>query len=82
MQLTTWMNWSLPLLERLIVDAAGVYFPEAVFAALGDEASAVAGVFVVKFFFVFIANGRAVDDHAGALDRLFGLEGWDPSPFR
>ena len=60
--------------QRFVVDAAGVFFAEAVFAALGDEAAAVAGVLVVKFFLVLIAYRRAVDDHAGALDRFFGFE--------
>src|SRR5438309_7019692 len=60
--------------QRPIIDAACVLLAEAVFTALGNEATAIAGIFIIELFLVFVANGRAVDDHAGALDRLFRLE--------
>src|ERR1051325_7245713 len=60
--------------EGLVVDAAGVHFAEAELAALGDEAAAVSGVAVVELFLVFVSDRRAIDDDAGALERLLRLE--------
>jgi hypothetical protein len=60
--------------ESFVIDAAGVHLAEAELAALRDEAAAVAGVFIVELLLVFVADRRAIDDDARALDRLFGLE--------
>src|SRR5262245_35525482 len=38
------------LIQRFVVDAAGVFLAEAVFAALSDETAAVAGVAIINFF--------------------------------
>ena len=60
--------------QSFIIDAASVHLAKAVFAALGDKAAAVAGILAIEFFLVFVAHRGTVDDHVGALDRLFGLE--------
>ena len=61
--------------QRLIIDTAGVHLAETVFAALGDESTAVTGVFIVESFLVFIAHGGTVDNDAGSLNGFFGFEG-------
>src|SRR6185503_8903529 len=41
--------------QCLVIDTPGVFLTKAVLAALGDEAAAVVGVFVIDLFFVLIA---------------------------
>lgn len=66
----------LPFNQGFVVDAAGVHLTEAVFASLGNEAPAIAGVLVVNLFLVFVTHRSAVDNDAGPFDRFFGLEAW------
>src|SRR6266508_5826 len=63
----------LVFFKGFVIDAAGIHLAKTVFASLGDKAAAIAGIFVIDFFLIFIAHGSAVDDHVGALDGLFGL---------
>src|SRR3954452_7040836 len=41
--------------QCFVVDAAGVHFTETVFTALGDKATAIAGVLVIDLFFILVA---------------------------
>ena len=73
--------------EHFVIDAAGVLPAESKFAALGNEQ--VGGVFVIFVppLLHRVATRRAIDDHAGHLEGLFGgvlnlqthfLEAFDP----
>src|SRR6185369_415894 len=43
-------------------------------APLSDETATVASIAIVNFFLIFVANWRAIDDYAGAVDRFFGFQ--------
>ncbi len=58
----------LPFNQGFVVDAAGVHLTEAVFASLGNEAPAIAGVLVVNLFLVFVTHRSAVDNDAGPFE--------------
>ena len=60
--------------ECLIIDAASIHLAKTIFTALRDETAAVACIFVVKLFLIFVANGGTIDNDTGPINGFFSFE--------